>query len=172
MVRMESFEDSHIGSNPIPGTNNKEARMPYSSKQEQRDYQRRWLAKRRRSWFKTKCCERCGSRKRLQLDHVNPKLKVSHKIWSWSERRRDTELQKCQVLCYDCHIEKTGSGREHSKHGTAFMRRKKRCKCYLCRAEARESVRASRARIASGVRLGCGYRSDLRRKKHGKKKAS
>ncbi len=73
-----------------------------------RKYQLAWMKKHRQEWFDINGpCVKCGSRKRLELDHVDPKTKESHKIWSWSEERRNKELKKCQVLCYDCHKKKT-----------------------------------------------------------------
>jgi uncharacterized protein YnzC (UPF0291/DUF896 family) len=45
----------------------------------------------------------------LQVDHINNKEKISHRIWSWSEKRRNEELAKCQALCLICHKEKTRS---------------------------------------------------------------
>lgn len=63
---------------------------------------------RRIEWFsKNGPCSKCGSLDRLELDHVDPKDKIHHCIWSWSEERREAELSKCQVLCHNCHLEKS-----------------------------------------------------------------
>lgn len=77
-----------------------------------REYKREWTAKRRAAWFRDKQCVRCGSVEKLELDHVDPALKVSHSIWSWSEVKRDAEILKCQVLCKACHLSKTAEGNE------------------------------------------------------------
>jgi hypothetical protein len=57
-------------------------------------------------------CIGCGSQERLELDHIHPSTKlcdpakslgsktISQRIWN--------EIDKCQLLCYDCHREKTG----------------------------------------------------------------
>lgn len=74
-----------------------------------RDYSRRWIAARRAAFFKGKRCCICGSRTRLELDHKDPGTKVSHSIWSWSEKRRHEELKKCQVLCHRCHQVKSAA---------------------------------------------------------------
>ncbi len=66
-------------------------------------YGREWRRKRRYEYFKNKSCTKCNSKKRLELDHIDPKKKISHNIWSWSEDRRNKELVKCQILCYKCH---------------------------------------------------------------------
>lgn len=80
--------------------------MPYKDKEQMRAYQRQWIADRRAQFFDGKACE-CGSTDRLELDHIDPTKKVSHKIWSWSAAKREAELVKCQVLCYDCHKKKS-----------------------------------------------------------------
>lgn len=82
--------------------------MPYADKAKQIDYQRRWIQKRRADYFKGKACASCGcSDINMQLDHIDPDTKASHKIWSWSQARREEELKKCQILCVDCHKKKT-----------------------------------------------------------------
>jgi hypothetical protein len=98
--------------------------MPMKTKKAQAEYQREWYARRRMAWFADKVCIHCGSKDRLELDHIDPVLKVSHNIWSWSLLRREAELAKCQVLCHDCHLKKTSSNQESvrgSKHGKAVL---------------------------------------------------
>lgn len=82
--------------------------MPYKDPNRQRDYQARWIKKRRHDWVrKNGPCEVCNSDEGLQVDHIDPNEKVSHRIWSWSEARRAVELAKCWVLCFNCHNAKT-----------------------------------------------------------------
>lgn len=81
--------------------------MPYKDSNVQRAYQRDWVAARRSLWFEDKCCRKCGSRKDLQLDHIDPTKKWKHRIWSYSWERIMKEVAKCQVLCGGCHFEKT-----------------------------------------------------------------
>jgi hypothetical protein len=84
--------------------------MGYKDKEKQREYQRLWRERRRRDWFdKNGPCIKCHSWENLEIDHIDPKLKTSHRIWSWSEKRRDRELAKCQVLCKVCHAEKSAT---------------------------------------------------------------
>ena len=57
-------------------------------------------------------CIGCGTTIQLELDHIDPSLKecdpakslgaktITERIWN--------EIDKCQLLCYDCHREKTG----------------------------------------------------------------
>lgn len=90
--------------------------MPYKDPEVQRRYMREWVAKRRSDWFADKKCVRCGTTDDLRVDHIDPTLKVSHRIWSWAIKRRDAELAKCQVLCHPCHVIKTVEGHENA-HG-------------------------------------------------------
>lgn len=90
--------------------------MPYADPDRQRQFNREWIARRRAEWFANKACYRCGTTRNLRLDHRDPDTKVSHKVWSWSQERRDVELAKCQVLCHDCHVWKTLGCEEHA-HG-------------------------------------------------------
>ncbi|ALF00619.1 HNH endonuclease [Mycobacterium phage Bricole] len=116
-----------------------------------REYQRQWRAKRRAAWFAGKACVRCGSDEDLELDHVDPTLKVTNAVWSWSQERRDVELAKCQVLCNACHKAKTISqtvitiGLKAYRHGTCSMYEHHRCRCGLCRLWARNKKRRQRA---------------------------
>jgi 5-methylcytosine-specific restriction endonuclease McrA len=81
--------------------------MPYKDKEAQRAYQREWVRKRRAEWLSDKSCIVCGSTENLHVDHIDPKSKLSHHVWSWSEKRRLAELAKCQVLCAVHHKQKT-----------------------------------------------------------------
>ncbi len=91
-----------------------ESLMPYKDPNDQRQYAREWEAKRRKSWFRGKVCVRCESSTDLELDRIDPTTKVSHRIWSWSETRREAELLKCQVLCNPCHKRKTKDCQEYA----------------------------------------------------------
>lgn len=91
--------------------------MGYSDPDEQRKYQREWIAKRRTEWFKDHPCVDCGATTGLQLDHVNLDLKVSHRIWSWKLERRLAELAKCVSRCRPCHVGKTSARKEQSQPG-------------------------------------------------------
>lgn len=81
---------------------------------------RRWMAKRRATWFEGKSCTSCGSQTDLELDHIDPSKKVDHKVWSWSDERRKRELAKCQVLCHDCHVIKTITNKERARGERIF----------------------------------------------------
>lgn len=84
--------------------------MPYADPNRQREYQRRWMEKRRSDWFAANGpCADCGSSDDLQLDHLDFRKKVSHRLWSWSATRREEELAKCVARCRPCHQTKTNA---------------------------------------------------------------
>jgi hypothetical protein len=81
--------------------------LPYKDPARQREYQRIYAAEKRRKFFIGKTCVRCGTANELTIDHIDPITKISHNVWSWSETRRNAELEKCQILCWPCHKTKT-----------------------------------------------------------------
>jgi len=91
-------------------------------------------------------CKKCGSYDRLEVDHIDRTTKVTHAVWSWKPERRAVELAKCQVLCHECHLQKTIS--ELTKplvHGfTAYKSGK--CRCDICRKAQVAHNRAWRLR--------------------------
>lgn len=60
-----------------------------------------------------KGCVGCGSKQQLELDHINPEDKEWNPKTSMSSKKLSekfwNEIDKCQLLCYDCHREKTGN---------------------------------------------------------------
>jgi hypothetical protein len=69
-----------------------------------------------------KGCQSCGFKAehycQLDLDHVVQGTKhksLRHHSYepSWSMPRIKAELAKCQVLCKNCHAEKTIESKEH-----------------------------------------------------------
>ena len=111
--------------------------MPYKNLEDKRQHQRAWMQDRRNSWIESMGgkCVKCCSDKELQMDHIDPEKKISHRIFSWSDERRIPELEKCQLLCKECHLLKT---REQFLkplvHGTnnaykGFWK----CRCQICR---------------------------------------
>jgi len=112
--------------------------MPISDKRREylRAYQKEWIRRRRYEFFKDKHCVTCGSNERLELDHVYPAQKTSHRIWSLSKAKREAEIAKCQVLCYHCHKAKTYKDRGYGSptHGKVSTYKDYKCRCELCRA--------------------------------------
>lgn len=54
-------------------------------------------------------CVSCGTTDNLEFDHIYPstKFKTMAKMSSYSEKRFNEELEKCQLLCTACHKVKT-----------------------------------------------------------------
>lgn len=106
---------------------------------DRREYRQKWmrddLARKRAAYLEENGpCANCGSAENLELDHKDPEQKVSHNIWSWDPVRRAEELAKCQVLCHDCHMDKTVKqrGQRRATHGTETMYRNG-CRCDQCK---------------------------------------
>lgn len=79
-----------------------------------REYQLAWVKRRRNEWIADHGpCAICGSWDQPEVDHIDRSTKVltPAKIWSLSPEnpKRIAELAKCQVLCHDCHQEKTST---------------------------------------------------------------
>src|ERR1035437_10787205 len=116
--------------------------MPYKSTEERREYARLWIARRRAAWFEDKTCVVCGSTESLELHHVDPSKKVSHRVWSWSKIRRDAELAKCEVRCENHHKKITAEIHlpDAATHGSSMFWNWKKCRCEIGRASCRERV--------------------------------
>lgn len=88
--------------------------MPYKDPELQRTYQSAWLRRRRNEWLLANGpCIDCGSWDELEVDHVDAKAKVSHRVWSWTLLKRQAELLKCVVRCATCHATKTKAAKEY-----------------------------------------------------------
>jgi 5-methylcytosine-specific restriction endonuclease McrA len=97
--------------------------MAYKNKEKQREYQLKWITKRRSDWIKSQGgeCAECGSSDQLEVDHIDPKTKKWNpaQIWSRNQSSRDKELEKCQVLCYECHNTKSSAHKSIIHRGTS-----------------------------------------------------
>ncbi len=113
--------------------------MPYKDKEKQNRYQNNRLKTRRMNWLNENGpCAKCGSSENLEVDHIDPSMKETHNIWSWSEERRNVELAKCQVLCAKCHGIKTGKENAQRltkiiEHGTLLGYMTRACRCSDCK---------------------------------------
>lgn len=104
--------------------------MGFKDKLKQNAAQLRYQQERRRQWIaENGPCRQCGTWERLEVDHIDPSTKVDSHIWSWTKARRDVELAKCQVLCFECHKQKTFPTR--GTHGRERMYRLG-CRCEAC----------------------------------------
>jgi 5-methylcytosine-specific restriction endonuclease McrA len=78
-------------------------------------------------------CVVCKAKENLEVDHTDPTQKLSHRLWSWTQERREAELAKCQVLCEECHKNKTAASYNPIKHGTNSAYTGLKCRCLACR---------------------------------------
>lgn len=80
-------------------------------------------------------CARCNNQfNHYEFDHLDPSTKQFNiaQILTGAKDRLLTELKKCQLLCYDCHKEKTKEIIGRPEHGiTAY--RHHGCRCEICR---------------------------------------
>jgi hypothetical protein len=84
-------------------------------------------------------CVRCGDTKGpFHLDHKNASKKTmrASDLHSVNDKRFESELKNLQLLCEDCHKEKTKETWDYStpkpSHGTYWFFRKYRCRCPAC----------------------------------------
>jgi 5-methylcytosine-specific restriction endonuclease McrA len=126
---------SQLSYRPIDGNHATISLVGYKNKNQQREYQRQWIAKNRAKWISENGpCKKCGSSEKLEVDHRDPSSKINHNVWSWSEERRAVELKKCWVLCHKCHSQKTADERGRAEHGTnSKYTGPSKCRCNECR---------------------------------------
>lgn len=62
-------------------------------------------------------CHSCYTEEKLEFDHIDRDTKnfAISKLWSISWDKFIEELEKCQILCHDCHKEKTKQYRDYRK---------------------------------------------------------
>lgn len=98
--------------------------MPYKDKQKQKEYQKKWDRQNKKpkreqtSWIKRKemvrlakdkPCQCCGVKYDpvvMDLHHLNPEIKddkISQLMKSSSYSKLQEEIDKCAVLCANCH---------------------------------------------------------------------
>lgn len=72
-------------------------------------------------------CVECGTTENLQIDHIFPFEKAFNfgKLWNINEKDFRAELNKCQLLCKDCHKKKSAEETSY----TNSKPQKKTCKC-------------------------------------------
>lgn len=100
--------------------------MAYKDSQKQKEYLRKYILNRyhnRMDLAKEKLgneCIQCKSRDKLQFDHVDPEDKKFSigKMWSIAIVLFEKELEKCQLLCEDCHKIKHSSRKTRRKAST------------------------------------------------------
>lgn len=100
-------------------------------------------------------CNQCGSDKDLEFDHVDPGQKIFNMNTRKSLKKEDylEELMKCQILCKECHEQKTAKENEGYTHGSLYAFQKAKCDCEICtQAEIEYKVRRNASRRVDGGR--------------------
>jgi 5-methylcytosine-specific restriction endonuclease McrA len=89
-------------------------------------------------------CRQCESVDDLQFDHLDPTTKKFSITSRWNARLNVLlpELEKCQLLCRACHLDKTNRHRT-VPHGGGKSG-KHNCRCEPCRLRRRERARELR----------------------------
>lgn len=104
-----------------------------------KEYMRKRYAERRKAAIEKLGgkCVICGSIDDLEFDHIDPDTKtftIAHRP-SKNEKHFWEEIEKCQLLCKTCHIEKSikDNGKQKAKgtHGTLSSYRY--CRCSICK---------------------------------------
>lgn len=83
-------------------------------------------------------CTFCGATVQLEIDHIDASQKSFpiSKLRSVSKKRYLAELEKCQLLCKDCHVDKSikerGLQRNKGVHGHLMNYKRYGCRCDDC----------------------------------------
>mgnify|MGYP003494614894 FL=1 len=125
--------------------------MGYTGEQKV-EYQRRWMQARRIKAIEYlgSSCAGCGSSDKLEFDHKVRELKTSNISWLLSRKWEvlKDELDKCQLLCSDCHREKTRleipEWKGEAVHGSGGMYAHHGCRCQVCKDGHAEYMRKYR----------------------------
>ncbi len=79
-------------------------------------------------------CAKCGAIMNLEFDHIDPTTKSFNLTSNYGMEfvKWQVELAKCQLLCTQCHLQKTVAEKSGPQHGTrsCFVTG---CRCEPCR---------------------------------------
>ncbi len=89
-------------------------------------------------------CVVCGTEDNLHFDHITPENKVNEisSMFTSNINVFIDEVKKCQLLCSDCHIEKSINegdyliNRKSWEHGVSGYINQK-CRCEICKEQYR-----------------------------------
>ena len=90
-------------------------------------------------------CVVCKTTSNLEFDHIDASQKeynIAKILSTHSKLKVESEMKKCQLLCKECHLEKTYREEDLKSvdHGGGVSG-KKGCSCGPCRAKRNEYVR-------------------------------
>lgn len=126
--------------------------MP-SDKEYMRKYMLNRYHKRRNEWLRKLGgkCAMCSATDVLEFDHVIAASKehnIGKILASGSNKLVAYEMAKCQLLCHDCHVEKSQNSNDVRvvPHGGGVSG-KRNCSCDLCRSKKNEYANNRRKRL-------------------------
>lgn len=102
-------------------------------------------------------CAQCGLTDQLEFDHKDSSTKAFTIGDSWTKplSEIEAELSKCQLLCKDCHLDKTCAEKcKLTPHGTISGYYTRKCRCEECKKayakyrKERRSTGREKARVA------------------------
>ena len=124
------------------------------NRNEMSEYIRAWRERRRKLAYEKLGgkCAKCGEVGGLEFDHIDPTTKMYSiaAIWTASKTIFESEITKCQLLCIDCHKNKTASERPPSsppKHGELDTYIKHKCRCQPCVDRYKRYIKKRRDRL-------------------------
>lgn len=138
-------------------------------------YMREYMAERRKRRRETllemfgRQCLKCGATTDLEFDHRDRSTKLFQLSGCYLDGPWETivkEAQKCDLLCYMCHLEKSGlvgdfGGGQNKiqdpEHGTAHMYTTYSCRCLDCKY-AKMLYRAQKIDYLDQVQAPLGWR--------------
>lgn len=116
-----------------------------------KDYMLRRYHKLRAEWISRLggICVECGTSYNLEFDHIvaeDKEFDIARILSSHSKAKIEYEMAKCQLLCKECHLEKSllEGDLPTVEHG-AGVSGKRNCRCDLCRQKKSEYNRNYRA---------------------------
>lgn len=99
-------------------------------------------------------CVVCGTDKDLEIDHINPEEKSFSIGTRMSIKNNKAELDKCQLLCKEHHLNKTAEENSGFTHGTTYAWMKAHCDCSVCLEHKRNWHDLRNAKRRSGPGYG------------------
>jgi len=112
--------------------------------------ERRSLRKKFATWCLGNKCSSCGETEELEFDHIERSTKkmLIANMFAHGLERLIEELQKCQLLCKECHRLKSLNERGFKDSRTHHTLRRYRngCRCEECKVLHREAIYSWRQR--------------------------
>jgi AraC-like DNA-binding protein len=98
-------------------------------------------------------CVECGAMTDLEFHHLDPDLKVRaiSYMLAYTDTKFWAEVEKCVLLCHDCHKEETLAAYPEREHGTWSKAFREKCRCSPCQEYRDQLNDRRRDRRADGL---------------------